>query len=349
MSDAQAVAVPQNEWLKSAGFDLGFIVGIAAVALVSGFVVTVRPDLFIPVMLVDLWVLGYHHVIATYTRLAFDRESFREHSHLTLLLPFAVFFGTAGMAMGLGVASVVTLYLYWQWFHYTRQSWGISRAYQKKAGDVAIDESERFAKISFYSVPLWGILYRSWQDPDTFLFLEVWTLPVPTPVLYAVGAVAAASTLWWVWLRVKAAREGGLPVAHTLYMLSHFTVFYVGYYAIEDINAGWLVINIWHNAQYIFFVWLYNNRKYSKGIDEKAKFLSTISQSRNAWMYFGVCLLLTGVVYGALTLLQIGFGWPLAVIIVVYQAINFHHYLVDGWIWKLRRKKVAAPIVEDAA
>jgi len=25
-------------------------------------------------------------------------------------------------------------------------------------------------------------------------------------------------------------------------------------------------------------------------------------------------------------------------LIVVYQAINFHHYIVDGRIWKMRRK-----------
>ncbi|NJR71545.1 MAG: alpha/beta fold hydrolase, partial [Synechococcales cyanobacterium CRU_2_2] len=39
----------------------------------------------------------------------------------------------AMMAAGLGLWSIVTLYLYWQWFHYTRQSWGISQVYRRKA------------------------------------------------------------------------------------------------------------------------------------------------------------------------------------------------------------------------
>ena len=30
---------------------------------------------------------------------------------------------------------------------------------------------------------------------------------------------------------------------------------------------------------------------------------------------------------------------PLA-ILVAYQTINFHHYIVDGIIWKVRKKKL---------
>ncbi len=72
-------------------------------------------------------------------------------------------------------------------------------------------------------------------------------------------------------------------------MLSHFTVFFVGYVLIDDLNHGWLVINVWHNAQYIVFVWMYNANRFKDGVDPGAKFLSTLSQERNAWLYFLVC------------------------------------------------------------
>lgn len=77
-------------WLRSAGFDHFFITGIAAFALLSAAVVVARPELFQLILFADLWLLGYHHVIATFTRLAFDRESLREHRFFVFYLPFIV-------------------------------------------------------------------------------------------------------------------------------------------------------------------------------------------------------------------------------------------------------------------
>ena len=101
--------------------------------------------------------------------------------------------------------------------------------------------------------------------------------------------------------------------------------------------GGW-VINVWHNAQYLFFVWLFNTNRFRKGVEPKARFLSTISQPGNGWRYFGVCMALTTIIYVAIrlggdTLLAIG----IPSLIVVYQAINFHHYIVDALIWKARK------------
>ncbi|MCZ6665461.1 MAG: hypothetical protein O7B81_09165, partial [Gammaproteobacteria bacterium] len=98
---------------------------------------------------------------------------------------------------------------------------------------------------------------------------------------------------------------------------------------------GWLVVNIWHNAQYIVFVWLFNNNRFKSGTDPKARFLSTISQEQNAWRYFAVCFGLSTLIY--LTISNVTAAL-LPLTIVIYQTINFHHYIVDGVIWKIRRK-----------
>ena len=66
-------------WLRSTSFDTTFILGIAALAIASGLVVIQNPSMFPLILFLDLWVLGYHHVISTYTRLAFDAESRRAH------------------------------------------------------------------------------------------------------------------------------------------------------------------------------------------------------------------------------------------------------------------------------
>src|SRR5262245_25860432 len=100
-------------WLRSREFDFGFIVLIAGLGLASGVAVTLEPRLLFPIMLADLWLLGYHHVVSTFTRLSFDRESLRAHRFIVLYLPFLVMAGVLAMYLGLGLWSIITLYFYW--------------------------------------------------------------------------------------------------------------------------------------------------------------------------------------------------------------------------------------------
>lgn len=121
-------------WLRSVGFDGTFILGIAALAVASGLIVLQNPALFPLILFLDLWVLGYHHVISTYTRLAFDAESRKANQFFLYGLPPLVLVATVALALGVGLWTIGTIYLYWQWFHYTRQSWGVSQAYRQKSG-----------------------------------------------------------------------------------------------------------------------------------------------------------------------------------------------------------------------
>lgn len=329
-----AVAVPVQApgWLRSAGFDGVFILGLAGLGLGAAAAALVQPALFWPILFADLWLLGYHHVIATYTRLCFDADSLRAHRFLLFGLPPLVLAAVLAAAYGVGVWTLVSVYLYWQWFHYARQSWGVTQAYRRKAG--ALDTgSPRLNQLAFWLLPVWGILHRSQQDPGLFLGLELRTLPVPAPLVDAVGVAAIAVLALWAADRARAYVQGRLPVAQTLYLVTHHAVFAAAYLLIEDISVGWLAVNIWHNAQYVAFVWLYNTNRFKAGIEPKARFLSTLSQSRNALLYFGVCVGLSTVVYLLLGQVAAAVVAPVA----IYQAINFHHYIVDGVIWKLRR------------
>ena len=127
-----------------------------------------QPKLFPLVVVADMWLLGFHHVISTYTRLAFDSESFRTYRFLVLWLPLIVLLGTISLMGLFGRWILPTIYLYWQWFHYTRQSYGIAQIYRRKAGALG-EEPPLLTKAAIYLLPLWGILHRSWQKPATFL------------------------------------------------------------------------------------------------------------------------------------------------------------------------------------
>lgn len=340
MSIAASLSRPADAgWLRSARFDINFIVGTTALALVTGWAVVMDPSLFYPVLMLDIWLLGQHHVVSTYTRLCFCKEDLARHRFLVFYLPFIVLTSVLVAGFGVGWWLLGSTYFYWQWFHYTRQSWGVSQFYRRKAGGRA-DENDWATKLAFYLPPLWGILHRSWQAPTSFLGLDFKVLPVPGLVVEIAGIAAIAALSWWLILRVMSWLRGDFAVAHTLYMASHQIIFFTGYLLIDDVTYGWLVINIWHNAQYILFVWLQNNNRFKSGIEPLARSLSTLCQSKNVVRYFVVCLAISSIVYLAIkfSLVAIGdIGLPL--FILVYQTINFHHYIVDSVIWRSKKSK----------
>lgn len=319
-------------WLRNRRFDLVFIGAIPLTALAVGSVVTLEPQFLGPIILLNLWVFGYHHVIATYSRLCMDRESLREHAGLLTWLPPVVLVATIAIAFVGGIAGLAAVYLYWQWWHYARQSWGVAQIYRRAAGDLPTG-GENFNRLIIFAVPIWGILYRSYQAPETFLTLPVWVVPIPEPVVAAAGAAAVGIFAAWAISRAAIWVEGELPIAHTLYVASHIAMFCVGYLWIEDITTGWLVVNLWHNAQYLAFVWLYNNKRFREGVTTKARLLSTLSQSENKSLYFLFFFCITTIVYGAIY----SIADPIGATLVLTMAVNFHHYIVDAKIWKARK------------
>jgi hypothetical protein len=138
--------------------------------------------------------------------------------------------------------------------------------------------------------------------------------------------------------------KGRLAFAHTLYMLSHHLVFLTGYVLIPDVTAGWLVLNVWHNVQYIMFVWNFNNGRFQDRIDPQAKFLSTLCQRQNVLSYLALCVGIATAVYLLIHQASTSIFQTSAIqaALIASMIINFHHYVVDGIIWK-RKKPQPAP------
>lgn len=340
-----AITTIDQYWLKSQRFDLFFIVGVATLAISSGALVVARPDWFIYVLTADLWLLGYHHVASTYTRIAFDKDSFREHRLKLTALPVIVAVLVTGIILVFGPWMLATIYLYWQWYHYTRQSEGISKAYQAKSPAMS-EYMSKLNRVIFWLIPITGLANTSARAPEMFLFMPVETIPVPMSLVNLLNFVAATSYLWWLTTHIAAVIRHRITPPWFLYVNLHFAIYAVAYIFIDKINHGWLVINIWHNAQYILFVWLFNNRRFNNKISDKHLLLSTISKSKNFFMYLGFCLALSSSAYFLIERIGVDFVQTmfgvsaLAAAMIIYQTINFHHYVVDAAIWKLRKNPI---------
>ena len=331
---------PMRGWLRSPTFDFHFIVTVALLAIVTGGLTMLRPDLFALFLLLDVWLLGYHHVVSTFTRLVFDRQSFQQNRFLVIQLPIIVVAVTAAAVWSFGQWVLPTTYLYWQWFHYTRQSYGIERMYRRKAAENALID-DYITTRTLYALPVFGILYRSWQQHEQYIGMELFSFSVPVSVVATAGILAAALSATWLIQQIYALARGRLATAHCMYVASHLLIFLVGYYVIEDITAGWLVLNVWHNAQYILFVWWYNNKRFNDEVDPDSEFLSTISQRQNILIYMGICLSISTVLYVFLRQAtgSVYQSSAVSLTLIAMMVLNFHHYVVDGIIWKRRRSK----------
>jgi hypothetical protein len=327
-------------WLQDQRFDLWFCCGLTAVALLAGWLMVLQPQFYTFVLLADLWVLGYQHVAATFTRLCFDRATFQRNKFLVIQLPTIILATTILFTFGLSPWFIATVYFYWQWFHTARQSWGIGQMYRRKSGGL-VAEDPSLLELAYYLVPLWGILHRVAQQPSVFLSLPIFVPSLPPVIVDLVAACAVALFVWWCFMRFVAWWQGRLPLAHTIYTLTHFAMFYVGYVLIDDVNVGWVVVNIWHTTQYLVIVWLFNANRFKNGHDAMAPLLSRLSQRDALLRYILVCLALSTIGYGAITLAGDGFsvGGTL-IMLIASQTLNFHHFIVDAIIWRSRRGEI---------
>ncbi len=343
-------------WLDSPAYDLTFVVGVAALALTAGAAVVSAPYLFYPLLIADTWLLGYHHVAATFTRVSYDRDSLLRHRFLTFGLPWIILVITVFFAWSCGIWAIATTYLYWQWWHYTRQSFGVAKAYLRQSAATPREASLTIATL--YSVAVFAVLYISADPVNRFLGQPIRKLPLLasqltglryTDLLWAtsltatcVGLLALGLCLAWTVSQVRMFRQGRGSPGLAMYMVSHVTIFLTGYYFISQMDHGWLVLNIWHNGQYLLFVWLMNARRFSAAGNAAPGWMSWLSQRNalNIVCYFAVTLLIASTLYFALlSFLRYS---PLAAFqgstLIVVHTINFHHYVVDTLIWRRPRR-----------
>ena len=332
------VAAPRT-YIRSREFDSTLLLAPIFAGSAAALVVTADPRLYPILLVADLWLLGYHHVVATYTRLAFDTQSLRRNRVLAVDLLVGVTLVTLGVAMTAGAWVIATAFLYLQWFHYMRQGYGIARMYYRATPEGQIAGSRDVAAdLVIYLVPIYGIAQRTSTMGDKFLGLPVKVLVLPDAIVGLLGILAGAAVVAWLVKTILAAANETMDPQYTGFIGSHIAIFLVAYVFVADVNSGWLAINVWHNFQYVLVVWMSNAKRYAGGIDPAARFLSRLSQPGRAAMYFACCLAITTIVYAVLdrfTVLVLGGG--MAVTLGIYMGINFHHYIVDALIWKRRK------------
>jgi len=287
--------------------------------------------MLLAILYIDIWLLANPHLIATYTRIAAISTRTRIYWGLVLVAPIAIAVGLTIVALAYEATGLFALYFVLQAFHVSRQSYGIAKRYERQSQAPR----QRLAYLLIYLFPAWGYLHRSAQAPESFLGYPIWLPPVPQELVYATGAVAFGAALCWLL------RSGYLGKFHSSnrpfhsFILSHVIVSLIGYVWISDITVGWLVVNVWHNIQYLIFVYRQRHVQSKESAQGNGKLLH--KALRTPASFFLTCSLCGAIVYVVADTIGESLLWlGLPTLLIVHFTLNFHHYLADSVVWKSR-------------
>ncbi|MGJ7524606.1 hypothetical protein [Variovorax sp. GB1P17] len=329
--NASVAATRQEHWL---------IFINVFVALSAGALASLSAPMMLAVLYIDIWLFANPHIVATYSRIRATSSGVRTHWVLIFVAPILIAIGLTIIALAYEATGLLALYFVLQAFHVTRQSYGIARRYDRRLQAPY----QWLPYFLIYIFPMWGYLHRSAQAPNSFLGYPIWLPPIPQELVFSIEAVAIIGASCWfarLWYYKDTERANGI---FNSFIFSHLLISVVSYIWISDITLGWLVVNVWHNIQYLIFVYRQQDRNIktgNTGIESEstsAHRKPLIEVLKRPTVFFLTCAIFGAAFYvladkAGHNLLWLGFP----TVLIAHLILNFHHYLADGFIWKRRR------------
>ncbi|WP_062475210.1 hypothetical protein [Variovorax boronicumulans] len=318
-----------------------FIFGNLFVALSAGALALWSAPMMLAILYINVWLLANPHLVANYTRIGAIYSRLRLRWVLIVVAPLLILAALTVIALAYEAAGLLALYFVLQTFHVARQSYGIARRHDRRF-QVPF---RNLPYLLVYLFPAWGYLHRSAQAPQSFLGYPIWFPPVPQELAFAVGIAATAGALFWfARLMMHARSEKPANEPFNSFVLSHLVISLVGYVWISDITVGWLVVNVWHNIQYLIFVYRQRRPEITteKGGDKpdnaSARHKPLVAVLKSPATFFLTCSIVGAVLFVAADRVGESLLWlGLPTILIAHFVLNFHHYLADAVIWRRRR------------
>jgi tetratricopeptide (TPR) repeat protein len=346
-------APPSSPWLFGPRSDLLLGCGLLY-TLVFGLFLAAGPELR---SAMPAWVgaallllLGTPHYGATLVRVYEHRQDRRGYVLFSVWATLAVIaFFVAGLwATAIG-SFLVTLYLTWSPWHYTGQNYGLAVMFLRRGGVPLDPHLKRWLYLSFllsFLLVFVGMhaAHQSAHDlPAGYSSLGVGFTPlgIPQSVVgpLGIGLLLAylAALARCAWGFRQAPRRALLPVvllamSQVLWFSLPFGLQAVGLAPKLDVLSFefrtyyFIWIAAAHSLQYLW-VTAYYARQSGKWQGQLPNYLRVLAAGAAVWT-------LPALVFGPQALGPLAFDQGLGLLIAA--AVNLHHFILDGAIWKLR-------------
>ena len=290
------------------------------------------------------------HTWATYMRIygtAEDRERFRFYGKYLIYMPIILF--TAAIIFPPLQGYVIYLHMGWVFQHYTSQTYGVGLIYCYKRDYIMNKREKQIYKTLLTALSLFvitGLLSMRSHVPG-----DMWGVPLPffnlPPVIHyasqaflAVMAVAFTGSIINKYIRDKQM----IPMPLITMVLGIFVLGTMSGY-------GSLIAWLWappflHGAQYCLISLSYYLKE--RGLPEglTSRDLGRVLLTKPALTWIAWILIGGNFIYIVIPHIMADFGWSFMAMVAVIQAcVNFHHFLTDAAIWKLRDSKTRQILV----
>lgn len=336
-------------WIHSAGGDLALALCWVPFVVVAALL---PPGPGLNTFITAVFVLSFAHQPLTLALIYGDREQFRIRRGVFSFSPI-VFAVAVYAAVNVNVVLLAVIGGLWNAEHTLMQRYGLTRIYGRKAGQ---DEG-RQEKVMLFSFLVLALVAVG-ADPRTperlaavdigdnnRMGVEVLAQLRPVAVWLLVPALAVALlTLGqWVVAEVRRARAGEANPGKWLYIGATVALFALVPFNPVAALMGYVGA---HSLEYFVIVHQSLGRRYVTGADPAERSpLGRAVRARPGRAGFLAAYL--GVIIAVVTVLQ--FYGSAVLYAVVFFTLGGLHVFYDGFIWKLRRDKVAASLAIPTA
>ncbi len=232
-------------------------------------------------------------------------------------------------------------YLSWSPYHYAAQAYGLAVMYCYRSGCLLGPANKRLLWwvamlpfiFSFALAPRAGLHWLDvygWLDHPTIVaFLRFFFVVMPWVALVSVPLL-----FWQIWR--SEARP--MPIISVLMLVSNGFWWFV----FPPMQA-FVLATIFHGIQYLAIVIIFHVKEQMSLPGNRH------GAAYHTFWFYGVCLALG---YGLFNLFPQVFVWAgvgrLEAMILVVATINVHHFIVDAFIWRLKKTDKNREIVDSA-
>jgi hypothetical protein len=348
-----------SPWLKNAPFDLSLILlpSVLSVVGVMLFAPFLEGTNTVPLWAWVVFVLGVDvsHVYSTLFRTYFNSHEFRENKVLLTLIPLGVW------SIGVALYTMSDLYFwrilaYVAVFHFIRQQYGLLRLYTRQ------DQSSRKQRLLdgwiIYAATLYPILYWHSHLPRNFHWFmdDDFLMGVPSFVTEAAGWIyCGLGFLYFLSEANRVRKKLPLNLPKNLVILGTALSWYIGIVQFNGDMIFTITNIVSHGLPYMALVWLYGERQKDK---PNAPLIARRLSYRLFFSWYSVPLYL-----GSLLLfgfieegLWAGLVWrehleafgifsklpqmtsrnTLSWLVPLLTLPQVTHYVLDGFIWKIK-------------
>lgn len=284
------------------------------------------------------------HFAASTVRLYTKPGARRDLPLLTMALPLAAVLAVTVAVAFPGVAGrhMWSLYVTWSPFHYSAQAYGLAVMYCYRSGGIWSDSDKRWLRAACLCPFVYVFVGGPGQGLDWLLPDSVLQAPGVGAMRMAAAKVLAPATFLLpllILLRHQRPGRARFPVISVLILVAN------GIWLVRLGNMGAFIwATIFHGIQYLAIVSIFHVKDRGRGSDN----------GRPAWRhavsFYLVCVAAGYLMFQAWphAYALLGFGVAESVIVVV-AAINLHHFIVDAFIWRLRRDPNYATVQANPA